>query len=250
MKVALVVKRSLGEKAGNFRLIAESTAEAKEAGAELVVFPEAALTGLSNNDDPAHDLPLGEPIPGSGCNRLTALARECRIWLALGLLEREGGKLYDSALLIGPEGNPLLKYRRIQPQWHGKKADPDVYCEGTEMMAAVTPWGSAAFALCGDLFDDGIVGSIRQAAPDVVLWLAARNFPDGTIDRERWEAGEEKEYFARARLCACRVLMVNALDDPARESYPCFGSAFAMSSDGDVLARWPAGKEGILYADT
>lgn len=59
----------------------------------MVLFPEAALTGLINNDDPAHDLPLGEAIPGAATDALGAMARQRRIWLGIGVLEREGQRL-------------------------------------------------------------------------------------------------------------------------------------------------------------
>jgi len=245
----LVLFRGRADKEANLSLIAEGTAEAGRAGAELVVFPEAALTGLTNNDDPEHDLPLGEPIPGPACDRLAAIARNTRVWLALGILERDGRKLYDSALLFSPGGDLPLRYRRIQSQWHGKNADPAVYREGSDVMAVPAPWGSTAFALCGDLFDDGIIARIRQSAPTVLLWLVARNFPDGAIDKDRWESGEEKDYIGRAALCGCKVLMVNALGNPHTEKYPPFGAAFATNADGRVIARWPAGREGIMHMD-
>jgi len=245
----LVLFRGRADKEANLLLIAEGTAEAGRAGVELVVFPEAALTGLSNNDDPEHDLPLGEPIPGPVCDRLAAIARDARVWLALGILERDGRTLYDSALLFNPGGNQVLRYRRIQPQWHGKNANPAVYREGNDVVVVPAPWGPTAFALCGDLFDDGIIARIRQSAPTVLLWLVARNFPDGAIDNGRWEAGEEKDYTGRAALCGCKVLMVNALGNPHTEKYPPFGAAFATNADGRVIARWPAGREGIVYTE-
>ena len=104
MKVALAVIRVLPDRDANLAAILSMASEAADAGADLVVFPEAALTGLINNDDPIHDLPLGEPIPGPVTDVLGGLAQERCIWLAIGLLEREGGSLYDSAVLFRPDG--------------------------------------------------------------------------------------------------------------------------------------------------
>jgi predicted amidohydrolase len=64
MKAALVVNRVLPDVDANLANILKAAHAAADEGADLVVFPEAALTGLINNDDPAHDLPLGQPIPG------------------------------------------------------------------------------------------------------------------------------------------------------------------------------------------
>ena len=125
MWAALVIHRVLPDIDANLAAILHMANEAADAGADLVVFPEAALTGLINNDDPSHDLPLGQVIPGPVTDVLAGLARERHIWLAIGLLEREGHRLYDSAVLLTPDGDIGLKYRRIQPRWHGKRADPD-----------------------------------------------------------------------------------------------------------------------------
>jgi N-carbamoylputrescine amidase len=222
--------------------------EAADAGADLVLFPEAAPTGLINNDVPAHDLPLGQPIPGPATERLAALARERALCLATGLLEREGQCLYDSAVLLGPDGAIHLHYRRIQPQWHGRDADPAVYRQGEAIAVAATPLGRLAVLLCGDLFDDAIVARVRDAQPDVLLFPFARGFGDGSFDQGRWDREEEPAYAARAALAGCTTLMVNLLEDPELGECPSFGGAMVVSATGQVLARRPLGQPGILLA--
>jgi len=144
MKAALVVNEVTPSPQANLAAIEELAEEAADGHADLVLFPEAAVTGLINNDDPEHDLPLGEPIPGPVTDRLAALACARSIYVATGILEREGSCLYDSAVLLGPNGDVVLKYRRIQPQWHGRDADSNVYRQGDELDSAQTlvgtPW--------------------------------------------------------------------------------------------------------------
>ena len=115
----------------NLDRVEQMTADAAGSGARLVLLPEAALTGLINNDDPAHDLPLGQSIPGPATDRLGAVARLHSLWVGFGLFERDGDCLYDSAVLIAPDGSVALKYRRNQPQWHGIAAGPAIYRQGT-----------------------------------------------------------------------------------------------------------------------
>ena len=93
-----------------------TTHECANAGTDLIIYPEAAITGLISNDDPIHDLPMGQPIPGNVTGTLTKIVREQKIYLATGSLEREGNKLYDSAILLIPDGQTALKYRRMNPQ--------------------------------------------------------------------------------------------------------------------------------------
>jgi predicted amidohydrolase len=138
-------------------------------GAELVLFPEAVLTGLSNCDIPEKDLPLCVAIPGDETEKIASLARDNHIFLAIGLLEKNDGRIYDCALLFSPEGDIIMKYRRMQAQWHGQKADPLVYCEGACVSKVETECGALSFLICGDLFDDSILSMVRIIEPDYVL---------------------------------------------------------------------------------
>lgn len=119
MKAALIVpKLQLNFKA-NIETIYAMANKAVISGATLILFPEASLTGLINNDDPAHDLPLGQEIPGPISEKLSRFCLQESVYLGIGILEREDKKLFDSAVLIDPEGAICLKYRRNHPQWHG-----------------------------------------------------------------------------------------------------------------------------------
>lgn len=249
MRCALAVNRVSSDIEANLADITVLTHQAAESGADLVLFPEAAVTGLINNDDPAHDLPLGRPIPGPITERLTRLAAEGRIYLGIGVLERDGYRLYDSAVLFAPNGEMALHYRRIQPQWHGRKADPAVYRQGDEVVATRTPFGLVTFLICGDLFDDDVVARTRALSPDYLLFSFARSFSDGSLDQKRWGSDEEAEYAARASAVGCTALMVNGLEDPAVFEYPSFGGAMVVSASGEILARWPLGKPGILHRE-
>ena len=113
---------------------------------------------------------------------------------------------------------------------------------------AATPFGKLAILVCGDLFDDEIVGRLRRLEPDFLLFPFARNFNDGSVDQERWNA-EEPSYAARAAVVGCTTLMTNIIEDSSVTDYPAFGGAMVVSGKGEILARWPLGKPGVLLAD-
>jgi len=246
MKAALVVNRVLLDIDANLTTILKMAKEAADAGADLAVFPEAALTGLINNDEPSHDLPLGQAIPGPVTDVLARLARERRIWLAIGLLERECDRLYDSAVLLTPDGTIGLKYRRIHPKWHGP-ADPSVYCQGTELPKVETSFGAFAFLICGDLFDDELIQRVRGLRPDWLLFPFARRFRDRSYDQKRWDREEKPEYAKRVKLAGITTLMTNYISD--RDFSGSFGGAMVVSSDGTVVDSFPLGEAGILMVD-
>jgi len=241
----LAVNRVGLSRKANLAGILEMAAAAVGQGAEMVLFPEAALTGLINDDDPELDLPLGEEIPGPLVNLLSSAANQNGIWLGIGLLERDGERLYDSAVLLDPQGRIALKYRRISPGWHGTKADPRVYCHGNELPFAETPFGRLSFLICGDLFDDEIAQGARGLKPDLVLVPFARNFEDGSWDAGRWEREERGAYAERAKVIGSYVAMVNYLS----EIDGAFGGAMIVSPKGDILCELSPGVSGILVGE-
>jgi predicted amidohydrolase len=248
MKAALIVNPVTPDIDANFGSIMEMAHEAADNGAELVLFPEAAITGLINNDIPAHDLPFGQPIPGSMTDILSDLAEERKIYLAIGILERDGDRLFDSAILFAPSGNIELKFRRISPRWHGAKADPAVYCQGNEITKCDTLLGSFAFMICGDLFDEELVRRVSALRPDFLLYPIARCFGKGPCNQERWQREVMPEYAKQIKAIGVTTLMANYLDCGLKDD-DSFGGAIVVRGDGTIIASLPIGKAGVLYVD-
>ncbi|MBR1219878.1 amidohydrolase [Bradyrhizobium sp. U87765 SZCCT0131] len=84
--------------AANLAAIATLAGRARGDDAALVVFPELALTGFA---DPAA---TAQPLAGEVADSLVALAARLQIHLVVGLAERDGGAIYNSACLVGPDG--------------------------------------------------------------------------------------------------------------------------------------------------
>lgn len=247
MRAALIVNRVTADTDASLAAIVSAAEQAADRGADLILFPEAAVTGLINNDDPAHDRPLAQTIPGPITDRLVELTHRRGIYLAIGILEREGDVLYDSAVLLAPDGSIALHYRRIQPNWHGRKADPAVYRQGHALPAADTPLGRFTITICGDLFDDGVICRVQAARPDWLLYPMARCFGEETQDQASWEEAGRPMYLAQIRQAGCITLMANYLADG--DLGGGFGGAFAASARGEVMASLPLGCEGTLLVD-
>jgi len=247
MRVTLVVNHVTQNIETNFRYIVDAVYKCADNKTDLVLFPETAITGLINNDDPLHDLPLGSPIPGEYTNILTEVARDVRIHIGIGILEREGNRLYDSAILVTPDEGVVLRYRRITPGWHGKYADPKVYCHGNELKKVQIALGSFAFLICGDLFSNELITQVQQLQPDWLLFPFARCFPEGTYDQQKWDE-EKVKYIERVRLAGITTFMVNYLAEKELDG-GSFGGAMVVSSTGEVIAEMPIGKEGLMYVE-
>ena len=105
-KVAVAEFASTADAAANLASIEELAGRAKSAGAELLVLPERALTGLSDPSESA------VPLDGEHVGRLQALAASLEMFIVAGYAERADGSLYNSAALAGP-GGLLCNYRQL-----------------------------------------------------------------------------------------------------------------------------------------
>ena len=245
LTTALAVPRLTTDVDANWAEIERWAHEAAGRGAGLVLFPEAALTGFVHRGDPAYDRQLAIPVPGVATDRLAALARACSMHLAIGVLERAGAALYDTALLFGPDGRILLKYRRINPCWHTREADPAVYRQGRALPVARTALGRVAFLICGDITDDALLARIRALRPNWLLLPIARGFDEDVHDEQDWVEQEVGNYGEKVARAGAVTLLVNYMGD--MDGF--YGGAVAYRADGSVLAMRPLYQPGLLIVD-
>ena len=90
MRAALIANRVTGNREDDLGFMGELGRKAGGAKCDLILFPEAAATGLVNNDDPSHDLPLGQEVPGPLTARMSDLAGMTGAHVGFGILERDG----------------------------------------------------------------------------------------------------------------------------------------------------------------
>ena len=247
MRAALIVNQVTRDLDANLAHILDDVSAAADKGADLVVLPEMAATGLPEVNDPDRDLALGQSIEGPLLRAFIGTARERSLHLAVGFMELVGGRLYDSAVLLSPGGRIILHYRRIHPGWHGPNADPHVYRHGDAVPVAATRLGRFAFLICGDLFDDSIIARVRTRKPDWLLFPFARCFSDGSYSQHRWEVEELPSYVAQIKKVGCTALMVNYCSASDLGSY--FGGAMVVSGSGETVASLPLGEPGALLVD-
>jgi predicted amidohydrolase len=151
-----------GDRSGNFVRIENAIREARAKKADIVCFPETVILGWVNSD--AHKRAF--PIPGKDSERLCELAKKHEIFLCVGLAEKDGMKLYDSALLIDEKGRIVLKHRKI-----GILTDlmTPPYTRGKEVNVVDTEFGKIGVLICADTHSDGILERMTGLKPDFLL---------------------------------------------------------------------------------
>jgi predicted amidohydrolase len=114
----------------NINQAEELIQQAAAQGAQIVLTPESAVQGYprvslhpgESANAPAiitgrkRILAAAEPIPGPSTRRFSALARKLHIWIVFGMDEDRKGQLYNTAVLMNPEGQIAGTYSKVHLQ--------------------------------------------------------------------------------------------------------------------------------------
>ena len=110
--------------------LVDLTEQAAAQRADIVVFPEAFVGGYPKGLDFGARLGMRSPegredfrryyesaitVPGPEMLEIAEVARRERLHLIVGVIERDGGTLYCTALMFGPDGALLGKHRKLMP---------------------------------------------------------------------------------------------------------------------------------------
>ncbi|MCC7499771.1 MAG: carbon-nitrogen hydrolase family protein [Bryobacterales bacterium] len=112
------------DKEANFRKLDHYAREAAARGARLVITPEGFLDGYVGNDqglDKEKYFAVAEPIGGRMLVRVQHLARELKIYLAIGFSELRGRQVFNTVAIFGPDGQLVSRYSKTHTgseQWN------------------------------------------------------------------------------------------------------------------------------------
>lgn len=137
---------------------------------ELIVFHELAAPGVMQFSAPSSTgvlAGLQQPIPGPLTDRLCALARREKRWLLPGsLYEVEGGRLFNTAIVISPAGDIVAKYRKLFP-WYPFEAEVTA---GDEFCVFDIPGvGRFGLSICYDMWFPETVRALAWLGAEVIL---------------------------------------------------------------------------------
>lgn len=236
MKIAAVqMDVKLGEVARNLSAIETRFREAIGNGAELVVFPECALTGYCFETlDEA--LPYAQSIPGPATQQLSAVCAEASACAIFGMLELDGDQVYNAAVLIGPDG-VIGSYRKTHLPFLG--VDQHV-SPGNEPFAVHTAGNlRVGMNICYDSAFPEASRCLTLLGADLIAlptnWPPGAECVAGHVLNTR--AMENAVYFAAA----------NRVGE--ERGFRFIGLSRICAPDGSTLATSEDDLETILYAE-
>ena len=136
-------------------------AEAARNGAQLIAFPESFVPGfpvwasvqapIKNHDFFKRLAANSIEVPGPEVSALCEAAREHSITVSVGISERSPvsvGCLWNSNLLIGPDGTLLNHHRKLVPTFYEKLIWSNG--DGAGLRVTDTPIGKIGMLICGE----------------------------------------------------------------------------------------------------
>ncbi len=232
----------VGRKKANVAKSLEMIAVAAKKGASLVVLPELANSGyVFETREEAFD--LAEEIPaGSTTQAWCASAAEHGLYIVAGIAERDGSQLYNSAVVIGPQGY-IGTFRKVH-LWNAES----LFFEPGNLGFPVfhTPIGRIGAMICYDgWFPEGHRLLALQGAD--LICIPTNWVPIPGQDNKR-EAMANILCMAAAH---SNSVFIAAADRVGRErGQPFIGQSVIVSYTGWPLAGPASAKdEEIIYAD-
>ena len=169
-------------------------ARAADQGAELVLFPEAFVSaypkGLDfgarvgsrsskGRDDFRRYFDSAVEVPGRDCSAIGQAARDAGVHLVIGVIERDLGTLYCTALFFAPDGALLGKHRKLMPTAMERLLWG--FGDGSTLPVFETPLGKVGAVICWEnympllrmaMYAKGVQLYCVPTADDRETWLS------------------------------------------------------------------------------
>lgn len=249
MKNIKVALAQMNPTVGNYRANAEKIIkyikEADEKGANLIVFPELALSGY-----PVWDLATKLRFVQDGLKELKKIitaTKKCEVVVALGLIDRNKKKneknynalaLFQSGKLIGIHHKTLLPNYDVFLE--------RIFFEPAEKTKLFKVLGlKLGASICEDLWDEAYeakpLQDLKQKGAELVINISSSPFYGG-VDRIRRELikMQAKKY----RFPIIYVNQVGGQDDLVFD-----GRSLIANAEGDIVFQAPIFEEGLFYYD-
>jgi NAD+ synthase (glutamine-hydrolysing) len=237
MRLALAqINTVVGDLDGNRDRVLSGLREAREAGADLVLFPELAVTGY-----PPEDLLFRPEFLRQARRTLDEIAAETRETAALigfPWLERD---LYNAcAVCAGGEVRAIYP-KRFLPNY-GVFDEVRYFQPGRDLLLLKIGEALVGPTVCEDIWQPGPPATdLALAGAHVIANISASPFHVGKgLEREEM-------LITRARDNACWVALVNAVG--GQDELIFDGHSVVIDEEGEVVARAPSFEEALLVVD-
>lgn len=224
--------------------------EAAGAKAHVVLLPEVMDLGWTHSAAKT----MASAIPeGKTCSRMSSLAKKYDVYLCFGMVEKDGERTYNSAVMMDNKGNVLLKHRKLNEL----DIAHDMYAQGDRLGVCPSPWGTFGLMICADATakDHVLTRSLGYMGADVILspssWAVP---PDHDNQKDPYGKTWFDAYIPVARefsMWIASASNVGPVTEGPWKNWRCIGCSMIIGADGQKKIVGPYGEtaEKILYFD-
>jgi len=237
LRVALAqINSTVGDFEGNGQKIIKFIEVAKERDADVVVFPELAVTGY-----PPEDLVLRSDFINANLKTLKLIAESAvGIAVVVGYIEKDR-QVYNSAAFIY-DGRIYGTYRKIFLPNYGVFDEKRYFSPGTEVPVFDFGGVTLGINICEDIwYPDGPAVMQTAAGAGIILNLNASPY-----QTEKWKA-REKMISTRAADNASYVVYVNLVG--GQDELLFEGGSLIFDPVGTLIARGKFFEEDLIISD-
>ena len=237
MKIAVAqISCSLGDPEANLSKVRDFSRAAKEAGAELIVFPEMTDTGYSMSVIQKHaDEWNSGFVPG-----LREIASQLSIAIVSGVSERDGSSIYNSQILVDSLGKSTAKYRKTHLVTAAPLDERTCFSPGNEFVSCKMGKFNLGLSICYDLrFPEMYRKLVTEQNVGAFLISSAWPFP----------RDEHFRVLAQARAIENQSYVIASNRVGKDDDLWFCGSSAIIDPRGVVIAAASADREELIQAD-
>ena len=241
-RIAVIQMHTGAPKEAHLSAAEQKILEAGSRGADFVVLPEMFQCPYETSRFPDY----AETADGESAARLSEAAKKAQVYLIGGSIpEREGDRIYNTALVFGRDGSLLAKHRKVHLFDIDVKGgqyfkESDTLSPGNEATVFPTEFGPMGVCICYDIRFPELFRLMAERGANIVFCPAAFNRTTGP---KHWEL------LFRSRAVDNQMFLVGAA--PAADetaSYISYGHSIVVSPWGEVLAQ--AGEDPCVLEET
>jgi len=205
---------------------------AAERDARLVMFPECALTGYAYNSL-AEAVPFAEPVEGPSSQQIAEACRETGAYAVVGFIEADGGKFYNAAMLVGPDG-VVGSYRKVHLPFIG--IDRFLTPGDRQFNVFELPFGKVGLNICYDISFPEASRVLKLMGAELVALIT--NWPEA--------AWRSPAFVANTRALENHLFFAATDRIGVERGWKFIGRSKVVDCSGDTLAEAGAEDEELL----
>jgi NAD+ synthase (glutamine-hydrolysing) len=239
LRIALAQMNSrVGDFNFNTNKIKDHLKQARKKGADVILFPELAITGY-----PPEDLLLKESFLKQSHKALEKIAPHTRGLTAIvGFAEKHGNAIYNSAALLF-DGKHIGTCRKMLLPNYGVFDEKRYFQEGNTPVRFALKGATLGITICEDIWEDSGPGKMlcSKGGADLLLNISSSPFHKGKGKARR------KIIQQRARSYRSHIAYVNLIG--GQDELVFDGQSLIVTPDGKIVTQGNSFVEELIFSD-